>query len=282
MRTLVIVLVSLVGFACGPGSSDDGQEPGAPPDTTEDLPRAQGPQSLEQRLESPMVAQLWTGVMDSIAPDDGWDRTRYVRFDWMVNRDEGDPVRRSHWWDRESGRYRVEASVDAGELVALFNVDHPTDGERVWLDGEAVPDGARSDSLVERAHSMFINDSYWLLFPFKWADPGVETHYAGEAEVWGESYEVVELTFRDVGLTPQNRYRAYIDPETGMFELWQFFRNAQDTVPGFTNRWTDWQRYGPILLSSRRENREGVSGIYFENLDAATEVPAGVFEPPEG
>lgn len=281
MRTLVIVLVSLIGAACGAESPDGGQMSGASNDATEDS-RAQRPQSLEQRLESPRVAEIWSGVMDSIAPDDGWERTRYVRFDWMVNRDEGEPLRRSHWWDRTSGRYRVEAPVDAGAMVALFNVEHPTEGERIWLDGEAVPDGARSDSLAERAHSMFINDSYWFLFPFKWADPGVTTRYVGKAEVWGERWDVVELTFENVGLTPQNRYRAYVDPETGMFELWQFFRNAEDTEPGFTNRWTDWQRHGPILLSSRRESREGVSRIYFENLDAATEVPEGVFAPPGG
>ncbi len=241
---------------------------------------APGTQSLEMRLEDPQVAQIYRSIMDSIAPDDGWERTRYVHFDWMIDRGDDPPLRRSHRWNVHEGDYRVEAPVGENQMIALFDVDAPTEGERIWLDGQRVEDEARSDSLANRAYSMFINDSYWLLFPFKWTDPGVTTRYLPTREVWGKEYEAVELTFDDVGLTPQNRYIALIDPETRMMELWQHFTEASDTVPRFTNRWADWEDYGPILLSSRRETEDGESTIYFENLGAATEVPDGAFAPP--
>ena len=245
------------------------------------MPTAQGPQSLEMRLEDPQVAQIYRSIMDSIAPDDGWARTRYLQFDWMIDRGDSPPLRRSHRWNVHEGDYRVEAPVGENQMVALFDVDAPTEGERIWLDGERVTDEAVSDSLANRANAMFINDSYWLLFPFKWTDPGVLTTYIPSREVWGREFEAVELTFEDdVGLTPQNRYIALIDPETRMMEAWQHFTEASDTVPRFTNRWTDWQDYGPILLSSRRENEDGQSTIYFENLAASTEVPDGAFAPP--
>lgn len=280
MRTLVVALVSALALGCGTDSSGEGAATDEMGENGEPMPTAQGPQSLEQRLEDPQVAQIYRSIMDSIAPDDGWARTRYIQFDWMIDRGDSPPVRRSHRWDVHEGDYRVEAPVGENQMVALFDVDAPTEGERIWLDGTPVEDEARSDSLATRAHAMFINDSYWLLFPFKWADPGVSTRYIPSREVWGEEYEAVELTFDDVGLTPQNRYIALIDPETRMMELWQHFSEASDTVPQFTNRWTDWQDYGPILLSAGRENQDGESTIYFENLAAATEIPDGAFAPP--
>jgi len=280
MRTLVVALVSALALGCGSDMSDEGEAGGPPEREGEPTPTAQGPQNLEMRLEDPQVAQIYRSVMDSVAPNDGWARTRYLQFDWMIDRGDSPPLRRSHRWNVHEGDYRVEAPVEAGMMVALFDVDAPTEGDRIWIDGERIEDEARADSLANQAYSMFINDSYWLLFPFKWTDPGVTTRYLPAREVWGKEYEAVELTFDDVGLTPQNRYIALIDPETRMMELWQHFTEASDTVPRFTNQWTDWQDYGPILLSSQRENEDGNSTIYFENLAAGTEVPDGAFAPP--
>jgi hypothetical protein len=278
MRTPLALLVSLIlaaGCAGEPGGG--GEDAATTPDTAEAGPT--GPSGVE-RLEDPEVRRIWTQMMDSIAPEDGWARTRYVAFDWVVDRGEGEPLRRSHAWDVWDGRYRVEAPVDDGTMVALFDVNDPTGTEEIWIDGEPVTDPARSDTLVDRAHSMFINDSYWLLMPFKWADPGVTASYLGEMETWGETWEVVELTFDGVGRTPGNKYRAFVDPETGMMGLWQHFRSADDPEPAFTMAWTDWEDYGPILLSSRRPDREGDSRIYFEELAADTRVPEGVFQVP--
>jgi hypothetical protein len=235
------------------------------------------------RIQDAEAARIWNSLMDRIAPDDGYARTRYLQFDWIVSRGEGQTLRRSHRWAMWEGDYRVEAPVDGGTMVALFNVSAPDQG-RVWVDGEQVT-GARADSLLDRANGMFINDSYWLLMPFKWGDPGVTATYVGQetAPGWGDAtYQVVELTFEGVGLTPQNKYRAYVDPGTGMMELWAHYREADQDEPNFVLAWTDWRDHGPIMLSSRREDPEGNAPIWFENLRAETEVPQGMFEPPEG
>lgn len=273
MRALVAVLAVAVGMSCGPESSDPPEASSAGSGAAAE---PSGTEAAGTALADTAAARLFAGVLDSIAPDGGWERTRYIAFD----RISSSGVRRSHRWDRFEGTYRLRAPVADGEMIALFDVDAPTEGERVWLDGAEVTDGERSDSLARRAHAWFINDTYWLLFPFKWDDPGVSVRYLGEVEEWGETWEAVELTFEEVGLTPQNRYRAFVDPETGMFELWQYYRDAADDEPGFTNRWTDWRRYGPILLSSRREAEDGSRGVYFESLEASTEVPPGAFDAP--
>lgn len=270
MRTPLILLVSLtLGLpAC------DGAPPG-------EEAEAASEGSAPARFDDPEVARIWSNMMDSIAPDDGWAKTRWLRFDFVVDRGEAGVLRRSHSWAVWEGDYRVEAPL-AGDstMVALFDVNGPTDGERIWVDGTEVADPARSDSLARRAHGMFINDTYWLLMPFKWADEGVSTRHLGLREEWGETYDVVELTFEGVGLTPQNKYRAFVDTASGVMELWQHFRDADDDEPAFTLAWTDWERHGPVLLSPVRRDREGNTTIRFENLDAGTEVPTGAFAPP--
>ncbi len=265
MRTLIVVLASVLVAGCAPEAPDEA--------TADEPPR---PERLLGTMDDPDAARLFAGVLDSIAPDDGWERTRYLEFD----RISGGGLLRSHRWDRYEGDYWLQAPVEEEEMIARFNVNAPTDGQEIWLDGERVTDEAQADSLVEQAYRMFINDTYWLVFPFKWDDPGVTTRYLGEMEEWGEIYEVVELTFDEVGVTPENRYRAFVDPDSGMFELWQFYSDADDEEPSFTNRWTDWQRYGPIVLSSRREGEDGSVGVHFENIRASTEVPEGAFETP--
>jgi len=281
MRTLVVLLVSFLTAACSSGDSGAAADGSTGSAASSAGAAAEGRQaSLEEVLDDPDVVPVYRAMMERIAPEDGWSRTRYLAFDWIVDRDDGRLVR-SHRWDRRTGEYRVRAPVDGGEMVALFDVDAPTEGERVWVDGEPVDDAARSDSLATRAHAMFINDSYWLVMPFKWADPGVTTSYLGRMEQWGKEYDVVELTFEEVGLTPQNKYRGFVDPETGLFEIWQHFRQASDGEPAFTMAWTDWRRTGPIWLSPRRENQDGEARIYFENLEAATEAPEGAFTGPD-
>lgn len=275
MRSFVFVLAPLLAAACV-SESTGGTEASSTGDGDGPASSAARAETLERTMADPEAARIFAGVLDSIAPDDGWERTRYLAFD----RISSSGTLRTHRWDRYEGTYWLRAPAGDGEMIARFDVNAPTEGEEIWLDGEAVTDEARSDSLATRAHALFINDTYWLVFPFKWSDPGVTTRYLGEMEQWGETYEVVELTFEDVGRTPQNRYRAFVDPESGMFELWQYYSNADDREPGFTLRWTDWRRYGPIVLSSRREGEDGSVGVHFENLTASTDVPEGAFDAP--
>ena len=110
--------------------------------------------------------------------------------------------------------------------------------------------------------------------------PGVfSARYAGEeTDDDGRRWEVVELTFEGgTGLTPQNMYRAFVNPETGRMERWHFLSNP-DANPS-PSEWTDWRRVGPIELSENRRSG-GEIRIFYPHLRVETEVPAGVFDPP--
>ena len=78
------------------------------------------------------------------------------------------------------------------------------------VDGEPL-EGAERDSTLTDAYGTFINDSYWLLHPFKYFDPGVHLDWAGRTELSdGTSYPTVHLTFEEgeVSLSVSARARA--------------------------------------------------------------------------
>lgn len=229
-------------------------------------------------ISDPEVRRIHARMMEAMGGEAAWERTRYLAFDWIVGRPGREPVRRSHRWDRWTGRYRVLAPSAAGELMALFDVDRPREG-RAWLDGEAVG-GPRADSLLDRAHAIFINDSYWLLMPYKWTDPGVETRYLGRrTDEEGKAWEVVELTFEEgTGRTPWNIYHAWVNPETGLMERWWHFREA-GADPLITD-WTDWRPCGPVRMAWDRPFRSSDGRIRFEGVRCETEVPEGAFAAP--
>jgi len=274
MRTLMSVLVStglLTAAACAPDTSGSAADAAGQATVQAEAPHY---------FDDPDLQRIYAHMMETMAPNDGWHRTRYIQFDWMLDRGDAGVLRRSHRWDVWGGAYRLQAPLGKDhEMVALFNVNHPGDG-RVWVDG-ALQEAPRADSLLRRANAIFINDSYWLLMPYKWADPGVHASYLGTNEMNGAPYEVVELTFEGVGITPQNKYRGWVNPDSWLMDYWQHYRNADDPEPAFTLGWTDWKRYGPIMLSDKRPDENGNSRIYFENLRAEEFVPEGMFEPPE-
>ena len=135
------------------------------------------------------------------------------------------------------------------------------------------------DSLQKRldgGYRAWINDSYWLVMPYKLKDSGVTLKYAGERKMEnGVNSEVLQLTFEAVGVTPQNKYEIFVNKENKLVEQWAFFRTAEDEEPRFTGPWLDWQQHGRILLSAKRGERGHTDVAVFD------ELPALVFESPE-
>lgn len=268
---LIALAAGLGPTACG---GDAGRNGGG------DVPPAASP--------SDSAGVLADRVMETLGGKEAWDGTRYVAFRWVVDRG-GEPFGHAHAWDRYDGRYRLEFGEGSEAVLALFDVDEvrrdSTWGKvpsgDVWLGGARL-DGSARDSALARAYGTFINDSYWLLMPFKWRDPGVHLSYEGRQRLDdGEEYAVVHLTFEpDLGVT-NDEYWAYVVPETGVMAAWRFHLQDQEE-PGPVIRWRDWRQVGPIRLAADRVWPDGQRRIWFEGLEAGAEVPGGVFDPPDG
>ena len=236
------------------------------------------PSSLraEARQDSKAVA-LADRVMEALGGTEAWNDTRYLRFDFAVDREGKTVVRRAHTWDKWTGRYRVDATTREGDpLVVLMNVN--TREGSAYLKGKKL-EGEEARKYLEQAYGMWVNDTYWLLMPYKMKDPGVTLSYAGVERKGGEAWDKVRLTFEDVGLTPKDKYWAYVNRKTGLVDRWDFVLKGEDKPPSSFS-WKNWKAHGRIQLADDRVNAADGTRIYFPVLEVPGSVPEGVFTTP--
>lgn len=206
--------------------------------------------------------------LEALGGAKAWEESRFFRFDFFGFR--------THYLDRYTGRHRLEGKSKEGvAYVVLMNVNSH-EGE-VYLDGKKA-EGDAAKEWLERAYGAYINDTYWLLMPYKMLDPGVHLHLDGSETIEGVTYDKLKLTFGKVGLTPGDTYWAYINRETGLMDRWDYFLEgwAADKMPT-SWLWLDWQRHGGILLSARRKNLEDGSERALGQLGVFKALPESVF-----
>ena len=220
------------------------------------------------------VARVHSRMLAAMGGQPAFDRARYFEFDFVVQRDGRELTRRSHRWDRHRGDYRIRFLSGQDTVVAVFNVNDARQGA-VRVNGRDI-EGAREDSLLTSSYARHINDSYWLIMPYKWRDPGVTlTSQGRQTDAQGKAWDVIKLTFAQVGLTPQNEYLAFVNPETGLMERWHHFPRAG--APPAIYDWKNWQRFGPIMLATEKPSPDGTTVIRFDGVRVETSVPQGAF-----
>lgn len=220
---------------------------------------SQGP-AFDAEGSDPQAITLADGVIEAMGGMDAYDRARYFHWNFFG--------KRKLVWDKNGGRVRIDF-VDEPTTM-LLNLK--TMNGRVLQEGYEVTDTASLAGLLKRARSIWINDSYWLVHPFKLKDGGVTLKYIGPANTSeGQPAEVIEQTFADVGDTPGNKYRLFIDPATKMILQWDFYAQAADTKPGISLPFQDYQEYGGILLSGQRGERT------LTPIQVTQTVPPGTF-----
>lgn len=265
----LFVAVSLVG--CQPAD--------APADASADTPAA---------ITASDSASLYAArLMSALGGQAGWDGTRYLSFRWLVEREGTVVADREHSWDRYDGSYRLAFEQGDASHLHLFNVqelvDNPELGQvptgRAWVDGTELQ-GAARDSALRRAYTVFINDTYWALMPFKWTDPGVHLTYEGMSTLSdGNEYATVHLGFDDgLGVT-NDQYWGYVDPETGRMVAWQYHLGRAEAKADVI-WWSDWERVGDIQFAMSRVQDGGERFMYFEDVVASDAVPSARFDPP--
>lgn len=243
MRILCTILL-LCGAAC---STTAGSRPSAP--------AATGPAADSlQRGSDPRAVSIAEEVLDALGGAEAWDRARVLEWNFFG--------RRSHVWDKWTGDYRL----DEGTKVVLMNLG--TGQGRLFEGSKEITDSEAKTKELARAKSVWINDSYWLVMPYKLLDPGVTLHDVGQRELPdGSPADVIALTFEGVGNTPRNKYEVFVSQKDRRVEQWAYFQDRDDAEPKFTSPWTGWHEVGGILLSGGRGQERELTAI------AVHEVP---------
>ena len=209
----------------------------------------------------PRAHEVAEKVMTAMGGRQNYDNTRYLTWRFFG--------KRLHVWDKWTGNLRFEDK----ELLVLMNVN--TREGRAWQDGQPITDEAALQEALTKGYESWINDSYWLVMPYKLEDPGVTLVYSGEASTEaGNPAHVLTLTFDNVGVTPENKYEVLVGKDSNLVEQWNFYATADDAEPRFKTPWADWQPHGKILLSADRGRGKHTDVAVFDQL------PESVFTDP--
>ena len=228
-------------------------------------------------------------MMQTMGGRANWERVRYLRFDYVLERSGNEVARVRHLGDRVSGRYRVEWQTrDRKTVQVLFDV--VTGAGQVWMNGApAAPDEEKT--YLEHALKRCVDDGNWLFMPWKLADPGAHLEYASETRLQGEAFDILHVTFDKTAATPPDQYWAYVNRSSHFVERWAYFPQGTAGTPALEKAtawsWQDWQKVGGgILLARERQQLVGVgedlrSGhIYFPVLAVLESVEDSVFTSP--
>lgn len=273
-RRLILLVALLVGggllVGCSSGSdSGDGMEL-APTDTIAPETPAD---SVAYRLLQAHGADAWAS-----AP--------HLRFNFGFESPEETQVIARHLWDRTTGDYRVEwSSGPDSSYVALVNVrkvknDRPAG--TVYLNGNELT-GSEGEAAREEAYGRFINDTYWLLAPLKTFDPGVNREYLPDSST--AEYDVLHLTFGDVGMTPNDEYWLYVSTKTGRLARWAFhLQGMPEKAPPQPYDWSGYTELqapdGTVHLAARKEAVNGDQVLLTNQLALPNSPPDGAFSDP--
>jgi hypothetical protein len=157
-------------------------------------------------------------------------------------------------WDKATGRVRIESPGDS--IIYLVNVQ--TGDGRVQIKGQELMEADSLATMVDRAKRIWINDSYWLVMPYKLKDSGVTLTYLGEEKnSKGDKCNVLELTFNDVGVTPENKYQVYVGINDNLINEWRYFQKAAQDSASAIWPFDNYKKYGSILLSADRSDNRG-------------------------
>ncbi len=275
MRHAGLLVVGLTlgltaGLAAGQATRPASQPATRPATRPADAnPPAPGFDTVGSDIRAVAIADL---VMRALGGREAWDQTRYITWSFFGHR--------RHLWDKHTGSVRIEGRGPrtGTPYVMLLNVN--TGEGRAWKDGEAVT-GDELTPMLEAGVGAWINDSYWLVMPYKLKDSGVTLGYVGESETpGGKPADVLSLTFTDVGRTPQNKYHVWVAQDSGLIEQWAFFREAGDEEPAFTTPWAGWKRHGRIMLCGDRGEMGG-EPRQLTDIAVLDTVPESAFTSPE-
>ncbi|MCB0833713.1 MAG: hypothetical protein KDC45_09640 [Bacteroidetes bacterium] len=217
------------------------------------------------------AGRLARKTIESMGGMEAFQNKQFLRFDFAVTRNDTEIARHRHLWDRFHGRYRVEGKLRDGKSYAVLFKDVNQKTGTAYRQGNQLQ-GKEAEQLIDYGYGRFINDTYWLLMPWKLLDPGVHLTYEGTDSLSG--LEVLHLSFDSVGLTPGDQYWAYLNKTNGLIQKWTY--KLEDGGLG-TFEWKNWQSIDGVKFCLVKEDSARKRSILTKPVSLPTKVDELVF-----
>ncbi|NJW51875.1 hypothetical protein [Salinimicrobium oceani] len=119
----------------------------------------------------------------------------------------------------------------------------------------------------EKTDQRFINDQYWLLFPFHlvWDEMEWEHSEQATAPISGEQMQRITVTYPDgAGYTPGDMYEIYFKDDH-MIREWVYLSGGSREKP-FATTWEEYETYKGIAIAKMHKNAEGSFELFFTDV----------------
>jgi hypothetical protein len=148
-------------------------------------------------------------------------------------------VSRTWTWETKTGRVTYESKDKSGQPVKVS-----------YLRSELASQSAEVKDTIEPG---FVNDQYWLLFPFHviWDDtPEVTDKGAAKLPLGKGTAEHLVVKYpSDVGYTPGDTWELFIGPDNRVREF--IYRRGGPKKPSIViATWSDYKKAGPLLVAT--------------------------------
>lgn len=180
-----------------------------------------------------------------------FDKLESVMFTFNA-RVSGDTVKREWKWDIQRNMVFYK-EPDSDDLWRSYEQDEITN----------LPEEIR------KVDSRFINDKYWLFFPFQlvWDEDADVTADRAESEKPSGGRGAYKVTVRypeKGGYTPGDIYELYVN-EKYMIEQW-VYRRAGSKEPTRISTWEDNRSVGPLVISFDHRGPDDEFRVWFTDV----------------
>lgn len=214
-------------------------------------------------------------VLDALGGRKKWDALPGLR--WTFGAIINDTVRstRYHAWNKHTGWHRVGYRSAAGDSFVIIHRVGTPEG-RAWANGNAIA-GDSLQKLIARGMRLWTNDTYWMLMPYKMLDAGVRLAWDAERQRDGRTYDVIAMSFGNVGQTPGDRYWVWVNRANHRIESWDMVLEG-NAPPAQTYSWDDWVQSGGLWFPTA--HRKDRNNVFTKDVEAVTRFRPAEFTAP--
>jgi hypothetical protein len=190
-------------------------------------------------LAAPSSAQRHPAAAETLAKTYGiesFGRIEAIRFTFNAEL-PGVNVSRSWIWEPKTDQVIYDGKDKSGNPVHVSY-------RRSQLDSEPA-------NVKDTIDPGFVNDQYWLLFPFHAVWDGAPVEDSGTQKLPlgdGSAEKIVVKYSSDGGYSPGDTWELFVGPDGRIREM--VFRRGSARKPGTViATWTDYKKAGPLLVS---------------------------------
>jgi hypothetical protein len=193
---------------------------------------------------------------------DSWDKVEAIRYNW--NLDIPGVIKLAHKWEWEpkTGKITFESTDKDGKPI------------KVTYDSSQL--SSQPDQVKNEVEPAFVNDNYWLLFPFHayWDTSATVTDEGmKKLPVGAGSATLVSVKYpaEAGGYTPGDTWGLYVGKDNRVEYL--AFQHGGTKKPSLVNAtWTGYKKAGPLLFSTEHRGTADGKPLHIFISDVSVKV----------